>query len=214
MTKAGLGKSAEARIECWRARIAEQKRSGMSVGRFARNSKSPSSPSMSGGNDSGSRRQSDLRWWNAEQQRRAFSKPSRHAPHQGRRGLHTAEIRSPRHKEQPCTTASPRDSPHDSSQLCGRPSASGRRCDSDSLLPWSRLGQHNQPLHHHEPPNETAGARRILEAGRSRANCYPEMAALAEAARLPPNPVTLSGAPTRQAPVKRLIQYILRKSSG
>jgi hypothetical protein len=53
-----------------------------------------------------------------------------------------------------------------------------------------------------------------LEAGRSRANCYPEMAALAEAARLPPNPVTLSGAPTRQAPVKRLIQYILRKSSG
>jgi len=34
MTKAGLGKSAEARIECWRARIAEQKRSGMSVGRF------------------------------------------------------------------------------------------------------------------------------------------------------------------------------------
>jgi len=34
MTKAGLGKSAEARIEYWRARIAEQERSGMSVGRF------------------------------------------------------------------------------------------------------------------------------------------------------------------------------------
>ncbi len=34
MTKAGLEKSAEARIEYWRARIAEQERSGMSVGRF------------------------------------------------------------------------------------------------------------------------------------------------------------------------------------
>ena len=34
MTKAGLGKSAEARSEYWRARIAEQERSGMSVGRF------------------------------------------------------------------------------------------------------------------------------------------------------------------------------------
>src|SRR6185437_2048483 len=34
MTKAGLGKSAEARIEYWRARIAEQERCGMSVGRF------------------------------------------------------------------------------------------------------------------------------------------------------------------------------------
>jgi transposase-like protein len=34
MTKAGLGKSAEARIGYWRARIAEQERSGMSVGRF------------------------------------------------------------------------------------------------------------------------------------------------------------------------------------
>jgi hypothetical protein len=34
MTKAGIGKSAEARIEYWRARIAEQERSGMSVGRF------------------------------------------------------------------------------------------------------------------------------------------------------------------------------------
>jgi transposase-like protein len=34
MTKAGLGKSAEARIEYWRARIAEQERSGISVGRF------------------------------------------------------------------------------------------------------------------------------------------------------------------------------------
>jgi hypothetical protein len=34
MTKSGLGKSAEARIEYWRARIGEQERSGMSVGRF------------------------------------------------------------------------------------------------------------------------------------------------------------------------------------
>jgi len=34
MTKADLGKSAEARIEYWRARIAEHERSGMSVGRF------------------------------------------------------------------------------------------------------------------------------------------------------------------------------------
>jgi transposase-like protein len=34
MTKAGLGKSTEARIQYWRARIAEQERSGMSVGRF------------------------------------------------------------------------------------------------------------------------------------------------------------------------------------
>ncbi len=34
MTKAGLGKSAEARIEYWRARIGEQERSGMAVGRF------------------------------------------------------------------------------------------------------------------------------------------------------------------------------------
>jgi hypothetical protein len=36
MTTAGLGKSAEARIEYWRARIAEQERSGMSAGRFCR----------------------------------------------------------------------------------------------------------------------------------------------------------------------------------
>ena len=34
MTKMGTGKSAEARSEYWRARIAEQERSGMSVGRF------------------------------------------------------------------------------------------------------------------------------------------------------------------------------------
>ena len=34
MTKAGLGKSTEARIQYWRARIGEQERSGMSVGRF------------------------------------------------------------------------------------------------------------------------------------------------------------------------------------
>jgi len=34
MNKAGLGKSAEARIECWRARITEQERSGIAVGRF------------------------------------------------------------------------------------------------------------------------------------------------------------------------------------
>jgi hypothetical protein len=34
MTRVGLGKSAEGRIEYWRARIAEQERSGMSVGRF------------------------------------------------------------------------------------------------------------------------------------------------------------------------------------
>jgi transposase-like protein len=34
MIKAGSGKSADARIEYWRARIAEQERSGMSVGRF------------------------------------------------------------------------------------------------------------------------------------------------------------------------------------
>ena len=34
MNKAGVGKGAETRIEYWRARIAEQERSGMSVGRF------------------------------------------------------------------------------------------------------------------------------------------------------------------------------------
>ena len=34
MTKTGTGKSAEARSEYWRARIAEQEHSGMSVGRF------------------------------------------------------------------------------------------------------------------------------------------------------------------------------------
>jgi hypothetical protein len=34
MTKTGIGKSTEARSEYWRARIAEQEHSGMSVGRF------------------------------------------------------------------------------------------------------------------------------------------------------------------------------------
>jgi transposase-like protein len=34
MTKMGTGKSVEARSEYWRERIAEQERSGMSVGRF------------------------------------------------------------------------------------------------------------------------------------------------------------------------------------
>jgi len=34
MTKMGIGKSAEARSEYWRARIAEQEHSGRSVGRF------------------------------------------------------------------------------------------------------------------------------------------------------------------------------------
>ncbi len=34
MTKTGTGKSAEARSEYWRARIAEQELSGMSVGHF------------------------------------------------------------------------------------------------------------------------------------------------------------------------------------
>ena len=41
MTKAGLGKSAEARIEYWRARIAEQERSGMSVGLFCQEQQIP-----------------------------------------------------------------------------------------------------------------------------------------------------------------------------
>src|SRR5580692_893049 len=34
MNKAGVGKSAETRIEYWRARNSEQERSGMAVGRF------------------------------------------------------------------------------------------------------------------------------------------------------------------------------------
>jgi hypothetical protein len=39
MTKTGTGKSAEARSEYWRARIAEQEHSGLSVGHFCREQK-------------------------------------------------------------------------------------------------------------------------------------------------------------------------------
>lgn len=117
-----------------------------------------------------------------------------HATHQGRRRLPAAEICPPCRKEELGTTASPRDSAHASTQLRGRPSTSGRRRDGDSRLPWPRVGQHNKPVHYYEPANETPSARRILEASWPCSNCYPEVASLAEDARLSQNPVTLSGA--------------------
>jgi hypothetical protein len=132
--------------------------------------------------------------------RPTLPEPSKLTAHQGRRGVLVAEIRSPCRQWPRPTATSPRDAAHAPPQLRSCPSPGGRRCLGDSRLPWSRIYQHNQPLHHDEPANEASGPRRILEAGRPRSEGSSKVAAVAEAARLSPNPMTLSGVPVALEP--------------